>query len=122
MKFCFALFLFVFYSFIFFCPRRLPSLPSFTALSAFDLHTPLECTREYSATTRHAAIMHMRSVTNLNCSIQLRAIFSHLCAMYRQLKFCGQSLLDGLYKRAEFQVKFRPDKPDHSLVSKAVVY
>jgi hypothetical protein len=53
---------------------------------------------------------------NLNCMFQLWAIFSHPCAAYEQLKFCVQSLLDGLRKQAKFQVRFRPDQPDHFLV------
>jgi hypothetical protein len=53
-------------------------LKSFTALSAFGLCSPLECTGEYSATTRRAAVMRMRCGSNLNCSIQLWAVFSHL--------------------------------------------
>jgi hypothetical protein len=52
----------------------------------------------------------------LNRAFQLSTIFSHPCAAYRQLKFCAQPLRNGLCKRAKFQVKFRPDKPDHSLV------
>jgi hypothetical protein len=61
-----------------------------------------------------------RGGANLNCTFQLWAIFSHPCAAYEQLKFCVQSLLDGLCKRAKFQVRFRPDQPDHFLVSCSV--
>jgi hypothetical protein len=77
---------------------------------------PLEFTGEYSATARRAAVTRVRGGANLNCTSQLRAIFSHPYTAYRQLKFCVQSLLDRLYKHSKFQVRFRPDKPDHSLV------
>jgi hypothetical protein len=91
-------------------------LKSFTALSASGLRTPLECTRAYSATARRAAITLVHGGVNFNCTFQLWTIFSHPCTMYQQLKFCVQSLLDRLCKRAKFQVWFRPDKPDHFLV------
>jgi hypothetical protein len=75
-----------------------------------------ECTGEYRAIARHTAVMRVCGGANLNCTFQVWAIFLHPCAAYRQLKFCVQSLLDGLCKREKFQVRFRPDKPDHSLV------
>jgi hypothetical protein len=77
----------------------------------------LEFTGEYSATARRAAVTRVRGGANLNCASQLREIVSHPCTAYRQLKFCVQSLLDRLYKHSKFQVRFRPDKPDHSLVT-----
>jgi hypothetical protein len=85
-------------------------LKSFTALSASGQLTPLEFAGEYSTAAR-------RGGGNLNCTLTKWAIFSHPCTMYRQLTFWVQSWLDGLCKRAKFQVRFRPDIPDHSLVS-----
>jgi hypothetical protein len=93
------------------CARAL-FLKSFAALSASGPRTPSECTGESSATARRAAVTR----ANLNCTLQIWAIFSHPCTVYRQLKFCVQSLLHGLCKREKFRVRFRPDKPDHSLV------
>jgi hypothetical protein len=95
-------------------------LKSFTALSASGLRTSLECTGEYSATAMRAAVTRVRRGRNLNCTFQILAIFSHPCTAYRQLQFCVQSLLDGLCKRAKFQVRFRPFRPDHSLVRNKV--
>jgi hypothetical protein len=77
---------------------------------------PLEFTGEYTATARSAAVTRVRGGANLKCTSQLREIFSHPLTMYRQLKVCVQSLLDRLCKHSKFQVRFRPDKPDHSLV------
>jgi hypothetical protein len=78
--------------------------------------TPSECTGEYSSTARRAAVTCVRGGANLNRTFQIWTIFSHPCTAYRQLKFCVQSLLDRLCKHAKFQARFRPDKPDHSLV------
>jgi hypothetical protein len=71
--------------------------------------TPLECSGENRSTARRGG------AANLNSTSQIRAIFSHPCTAYRQ-QFCVKSLLDRLCKRAKFQVRFRPDKPDHSLM------
>jgi hypothetical protein len=78
--------------------------------------TPLECTGENRSIARCAAVTRVRGGANLNCSLQIWAIFSHPCTAYRQKKFCVQSLLDRLCKHSKFQARFRPDKPDHSLV------
>jgi hypothetical protein len=96
---------------------RATFIKSFTALSASGPRTPFECTGEYSVTARRAAVTRMRGGANLNCTFKIWSIFSHPCTAYRQLKFFIQPLLDGLCKRTKFQVRFRPDKPDHSLVS-----
>jgi hypothetical protein len=89
---------------------------SFTALPVPGLSSQFECTGEYRATARHTAVMHVFSGATLNYMFQLWTIFSHTFTAYRQLKFCVQTLLDGLCKRAKFQARFRPDKPDHSIV------
>lgn len=44
--------------------------------------------------------------------------FWHPCTKQQQLKFYVQPLLDGLCKWAKYQVRFWPNKPDQSLVSK----
>jgi hypothetical protein len=100
--------------------RQFPSLSQpYQRLSPL---TPLECTGENSSTARRAAITRVRGGANLNCTVQLRAIFSHPCTAYQQLEFCVQSLLERLCKHANFQARFRPDKPDHSLVRFDVVF
>jgi hypothetical protein len=68
-------------------------------ISAWPMHS--ECTEEYSATNRRAAVKRVHGGANLNCTFQIWAIFSHPCTVYRQLKFCVQSLLDGLCKSGE---------------------
>jgi hypothetical protein len=83
---------------------------------------PLECTGECSATARRAAVTCVRDGANLNCTSQLRTIFSHPCTAYLQLQFWKQSLLDRLCKHVKFQARFRPDKPDHSPVSYLVLW
>jgi hypothetical protein len=97
-------------------------LKSFTVLSVSGPRTPFECTGEYSATAWRAVVKRVRGGANLNCTFQLRAIFSHPCIAYRRLKFCIQQLTDVLCKRAKFKVRFRPDKPDHSLVRTTHVF
>jgi hypothetical protein len=77
---------------------------------------PSEFTEEYSATARRAAVTRVHGGENLNCTSQIRAIFFAPCTAYRQLECCVQSLLDRLCKNSKFQVRFRPDKPNHSLV------
>jgi hypothetical protein len=73
-------------------------LKSFTALSASGLRTPLEYIGEYSATARR--------VRDYDLYVQTSGNFFHtLYTAYRQLKCCIQSLLDGLCKRAKFQMQ-----------------
>jgi hypothetical protein len=100
--------------------RKAPSYSetSFAALPRPGPGSQFECTSEYHATARHTAVMHVHGGANLNCTFQIWAIFSHPCTVYRQLKFCVQSLLVGLCKRAKFRVT---DK-DHSLVSQGCPY
>jgi hypothetical protein len=89
------------------CVRvRATFLKPFTALSATGLRTPFECTGEYNATARRAAVTRVRGGANLKCTFQIWAIFSHPCTSYRQLKFCVQSLLDGLCSEQNFSWGF----------------
>lgn len=45
------------------------------------------------------------------------------CIPYRRTKFCAQPLLQGFWKRTKFQVRFRPEKLDHSVVRRvSLVY
>jgi hypothetical protein len=66
--------------------------------SASGPRTPLECTRDYGTAARCAADTRVRGGANLNCTFQLTANCSQPCTAYQQLKFCEQSLLDGLCK------------------------
>jgi hypothetical protein len=97
--------------------RERETIPkSFTASSAPGPTHSVRIHREYSTTARRAAVTRVRGGANLSCTSQLRAVFLHPCTAYRQLQFCVQSLLDRLCKHTKFQMRFRPDKPDHSLV------
>jgi hypothetical protein len=102
--------------------RKAPSYSetSFTVLPGLGPGSKFKRTGEYRATARHMAVMRVRGGANLNCTFQIWAIFSHPWTAYRQLKFCVQSLLDGLCKRANFQARFRHDKPLVSQCAKSV--
>lgn len=64
----------------------------------------------------YAAITHVWGGVNLNCTFKLWAVFLHSYTVYRQLKFCVQSLIDELCKWIKFQVRFWHDQSYHSLV------
>jgi hypothetical protein len=94
--------------------RQFPSLSQpyqcLAPTHSFRIHQGIQC-----HCFRRAASMRMHGGAKLNCTSQLRAVFSHSCTMYQQLKFCVQSLLDRLCKHSEFQVRFRREKLGHSL-------
>jgi hypothetical protein len=73
-------------------------LPSLSQPYQHMVNVLLECTGEYDTTDRHAAVMCMNSGINLGNTIQIQAFFSQPSATYWQLKFCVQSLLDGVCK------------------------
>jgi hypothetical protein len=66
---------------VYVCERQFPSLSQPCQCLAKLIQ--FECTREYSATARRAAVTRVRGGANLNCTSQLRAIFSHPCTSYR---------------------------------------